>query len=78
MKYIIVIVIVVITLFFAAYFMTGLAVNMIMGDKVYGQNIDVSARVDGLQVKDNYGKQSDQFYRPQPAHNINQLTTESL
>lgn len=78
MKYFIVIVILVITLFFATYFMTGLAVNMIMKDVAYGEDINVSAQVNGLQVKENYGKQSDQFYRPQPAHNINQLTDERL
>lgn len=78
MKYFIVIVILVITLFFATYFMTGLAVNMIMKDVAYGEDINVSAQVNGLQVKENYGKQSDQLYRPQPAHNINQLTDERL
>ena len=78
MKYFIVIVILVITLFFATYFMTGLAVNMIMKDVAYGEDINVSEQVNGLQVKENYGKQSDQFYRPQPAHNINQLTDERL
>lgn len=67
LKQIIVVVILLTTVFFATYFITGLVVDRLMGDKVYGEDVNVSAEVESLKVKPNYGLQTDQGYVLQPA-----------
>ena len=54
-------------LFLVTYFGMSYVVNTIMGDKVYGEDVNVSAEVESLKVKPNYGLQTDQGYVLQPA-----------
>lgn len=61
------------TVFFASYFLTALAVEMIIGDEVYGEDITITAEVVGLEVKPNFGVQNQHQYNEQPALNIHKL-----
>lgn len=56
--------------FFASYFLTALAVEMIIGDEVYGEETTL---VGELEVKPNYGVQNQHQYNEQPALNIYKL-----
>jgi len=56
--------------FFASYFLTALAVEMIIGDEVYGEETTL---VGELEVKPNYGVQNQHQYNEQPALNIHKL-----
>lgn len=66
-KQIISITVLLLGLFFGTYFLAGFAVDKIMGDEVYGQDVEIKAEVEGLKVKPNYGLQTDQGYVLQPA-----------
>jgi len=56
--------------FFASYFLTALAVEMIIGDEVYGEETTLLGE---LEVKPNYGVQNQHQYNEQPALNIHKL-----
>jgi len=60
-----------IALFFVTYFMLSYGIDMLMGNKVYGESLTVSASVEGLPVGPNY---QDQLTAPpryvQPAPNV--------
>lgn len=58
------------TVFFASYFLTALAVEMIIGDEVYGEETTLLGE---LEVKPNYGVQNQHQYNEQPALNIHKL-----
>jgi len=55
-------------LFFTTYALVSIGVNKLMGDKVYGEELTVSARVEGLEVK-----QLPYTEQLQPAYNITKL-----
>lgn len=66
-KQIAIITVVLLAVFFGTYFLTGYAVDRILGDEVYGQDVEINAKVEGLKVEPNYGLQTDQGYVLQPA-----------
>jgi len=69
-KWVIAIIIIFTISYFGAYVAYGALMDNYTEPKDYGTS--------SLEVEPNYGKQSDQFHRPQEAHNINQLTDETL
>lgn len=59
-----------IILFIIAYMVTGILAHSIIGDKIYGESVTVSAEVEGLQVKELPYSTNEPL---QPAYNITKL-----
>jgi hypothetical protein len=60
-KQIVTITVLLLAVFFGTYFLTGYAVDKILGDEVYGQDVEITAEVDGLKVKPYFGEQKPNF-----------------